>query len=51
MASVQICKALGATVLGTAGSKEGMEFVTSLGAKAVFNHTDEDYSQKIMVGV
>ena len=37
------------TVLGTAGSDEGMASVQKVGAHHVFNHSSEDYTEKIMV--
>ena len=47
-AAIQIARALGATVVGTAGTKEGMDVVTKCGAHHVFNHNDEGYDQKMV---
>ena len=41
---------LGLRVLGTAGSKAGLELVKEHGAEAVFNHHEQGYTQSIMVG-
>ncbi|XP_041369978.1 quinone oxidoreductase-like isoform X2 [Gigantopelta aegis] len=46
-ACVQIAKAHGMRVLGTAGSEAGLELVKKLGADAVFNHREEGYTDKI----
>ena len=47
--AVQLAVHAGATVIGTAGTKEGMEMVKTLGAHHVFNHREPDYITKIMV--
>jgi NADPH:quinone reductase len=46
-AAVQIGKAIGAHVIGTASSAEGRRLVEQLGAEAVVNHRDEDHLQRI----
>eukprot|EP00005_Dracoamoeba_jomungandri_P006356 CAMPEP_0174261904 /NCGR_PEP_ID=MMETSP0439-20130205/12642_1 /TAXON_ID=0 /ORGANISM="Stereomyxa ramosa, Strain Chinc5" /LENGTH=323 /DNA_ID=CAMNT_0015346509 /DNA_START=92 /DNA_END=1063 /DNA_ORIENTATION=- len=47
IATVQLAKARGCIVLGTAGTKEGMELVLREGADYVFNHREEDYVNEI----
>ena len=49
LACVQVAKASGLTVYGTAGTQEGIELVLKQGATAAFNHREEGYSKKIMV--
>ena len=49
IAAVQLSKALGLTVYGTAGTQEGLDLVKSLGADAVFNHRKDGYLTEIMV--
>jgi len=47
LASCQIGHAMGLRVLGTAGTKEGMELALKNGAHEVFNHRESDYLEKI----
>ncbi|XP_041370750.1 zeta-crystallin-like isoform X2 [Gigantopelta aegis] len=47
-ACIQIAKAHGMRVFGTAGSGAGLELVKKLGADAVFNHKEKGYTDKIM---
>ncbi|XP_035829403.1 quinone oxidoreductase [Aplysia californica] len=47
-AAIQLGKALGLTVYGTAGTKEGVDLVRGLGADAVFNHREPGYLESIM---
>ena len=47
-AAVQIARALGAVVVGTAGTKEGMDVVTKCGAHHVFNHNHKHYEKKMV---
>ena len=47
-AAIQIAKSLGATVVGTAGTEEGLDVVRKCGAHHVFNHRDEGYQQKMV---
>jgi NADPH2:quinone reductase len=47
-AAVQIARALGATVVGTAGTKDGMDVVTKCGAHHVFNHNHKSYEKKMV---
>jgi len=47
-AAVQIARALGAIVVGTAGTKEGMDVVSKCGAHHVFNHNHKNYDKKMV---
>ena len=47
MAAVQFARNLGARVLGTAGTREGMDVVRKAGAHAVFNHREMGYLERI----
>ncbi len=40
---------MGLRVLGTAGTKEGLDLALQNGAHEVFNHHDSDYLDKIQV--
>jgi NADPH:quinone reductase len=46
-AAVQLARAAGIKVFGTAGSPEGRELVRELGADQVFDHHDSNYHQAI----
>ena len=48
-AAVQIALANGLTVIGTAGTMEGVNLVESLGAHKVLNHRIHGYENEIMV--
>ena len=48
IAAVQLAKIRGLTVIGTAGTDEGMECVKRAGAHFVFNHRQTDYVKKIV---
>jgi NADPH:quinone reductase len=48
IASVQMARALGLTVFGTAGSAKGMELVKREGAHQVFDHSSFGYKDEIM---
>ena len=48
IAAVQLAKTRGLTVIGTAGTDEGMECVKKAGAHFVFNHRQTDYVKKIV---
>jgi NADPH2:quinone reductase len=48
IASVQIARAMGMTVLGTAGTEKGLELVKREGAHHVFDHTQPGYLEQIM---
>lgn len=47
LAAVQIARAAGLTVIGTAGSGKGKEAVTSSGADFVLDHTQEGYLDEV----
>jgi NADPH2:quinone reductase len=47
-AAVQFARALGMTVLGTAGTERGRELVSKEGAHHVFDHTEPGYLEKIL---
>ena len=49
IACVQIAKARGLKVYGTAGTQEGLDLVLNNGAAAAFNHREEGYMDKILV--
>jgi NADPH2:quinone reductase len=46
--AVQIAKTLGAYVIATAGSKEGINLVKSVGANEVYDHSKEGYIDQIL---
>jgi NADPH2:quinone reductase len=48
LAGVQIARALGLMVLGTAGTEKGLELVKREGAHHVFNHTQSGYVEEIL---
>ncbi|XP_061792676.1 quinone oxidoreductase isoform X2 [Nerophis lumbriciformis] len=48
VAACQLSRVLGLRVLGTAGTKEGMELVARNGAHLTFNHREKDYTGQIM---
>lgn len=47
-AAVQLARALGTTVFGTAGSEKGLELVKREGAHRAFDHSQSGYLEKIM---
>jgi NADPH2:quinone reductase len=47
-AAVQIARACGMRVIGTAGTEEGLKLVRSEGAHEVLNHREADYLQRLM---
>ncbi len=47
-AAVQIARAIGSVVVGTAGTKDGMDVVTECGAHHVFNHNHKSYEKKMV---
>ena len=47
-AAVQIARAMGLTVFGTAGTAKGMELAKSEGAGLVFDHTKAGYTDEIL---
>jgi NADPH2:quinone reductase len=48
LAAVQLARAAGMTIIGTAGSKKGFELVKAEGAHHVFNHRSPDYQNEIL---
>src|SRR5262249_20267788 len=48
LASVQIARAMGLTVLGSAGTAEGLDLVKREGAHAVFDHRKPGYQDSIL---
>ena len=48
IAGVQIARAMGLTVLGTAGTAKGRDLVLREGADKVFDHTKPGYTEEIM---
>jgi NADPH:quinone reductase len=48
LAAIQLAKAHGLTVLGTAGSEAGLAAVRQAGAGAAFNHSADGYAQEIL---
>lgn len=51
LAGVQIAKAMGLTVVGTAGTPEGVDLVKKTGADLVFNHRQDGYVKAIQDAV
>jgi NADPH2:quinone reductase len=47
-AAVQMARAMGTTVFGTAGTDKGLELVKREGAHQVFNHRSAGYQEEIM---
>lgn len=48
IAAVQMARAMGLTVFGTAGTQKGLELVLREGAHQVFDHSTPDYRQVLM---
>ena len=48
IAAVQMARAMGLTVLGTAGSQKGLELIQREGAHGGFNHGQAGYQEEIM---
>jgi NADPH2:quinone reductase len=48
VAAVQIARAHGLQVIGTAGTDEGLRLVREQGAHHVLNHNDADYMQRLL---
>lgn len=46
-ASVQMAKAHGMTVVGTAGTENGLKLVRECGANEVYNHRESNYVKKL----
>jgi len=51
IAAVQMARASGLTVLGTAGTEKGRELVKREGADHVFDHTNPDYREQILKAI
>ena len=51
MAAVQLARAHGMRVLGTAGTELGSQVVKEAGAHEVFNHRESGYLDKVMVRI
>ena len=49
LACVQLSRHIGLKVIGTAGSKAGMDLISNHGGNVVLNHKNEDYTKQIMV--
>jgi NADPH2:quinone reductase len=47
-AAIQIARAIGLTVLGTAGTEKGLELIKREGAHHAFDHTKPDYQGQIL---
>jgi NADPH2:quinone reductase len=47
LASLQLARAAGLRIFGTAGTPDGLELVKQNGAEAAFNHREPDYLDKI----
>ena len=47
-AAVQLCRAAGLTILGTAGTEQGRKLVAEQGAHHVLDHHKPDYLQEVM---
>jgi len=47
-AAVQLARALGLTVFGTAGTQQGLELVKREGAHQVFDHSQSGYADQIL---
>lgn len=47
-ATVQLARAAGMIIIGTAGSEAGMKLVREQGAQHVLNHSSEDYLEEVM---
>ncbi len=48
IAAVQMARAMGLIVLGTAGTEKGLELVKREGAHHIFNHTQSGYLEQIL---
>jgi NADPH:quinone reductase len=48
LAAVQFAHATGMTIIGTAGTDEGLELVRAAGAQITINHRSPDYQRQIM---
>lgn len=48
LAAVQFARALGLTIIGTAGTQRGLDLVKKEGAHCAFDHTKAGYTEEIM---
>lgn len=46
-AAIQVCKAFGVRVAGTAGSADGIALLKQLGIDAVYNHREKGYLDEV----
>ena len=51
IAAIQIAKALGLRVLGTASSEQGLRAIRDQGVDLAFNHKQEGYLKEIAVNI
>jgi NADPH2:quinone reductase len=47
-AALQLARAYGCTVLGTAGTERGLKFIAEQGAHHTFNHKEKNYEEQIL---
>jgi NADPH2:quinone reductase len=47
IAAIQLAKAFGLKIIGTAGTADGLKMIKDQGADYVFNHRDKDYIEKL----
>lgn len=47
LTAIQLARAAGLKVYGTAGSEKGLELIKSLGAKGAYNHQEDNYLEKL----
>jgi NADPH:quinone reductase len=48
VAAIQWARAVGLSVIGTAGTNKGLQLITDQGAKNSFNHNSPDYQRQIL---
>ena len=48
LAAIQWARAVGLSVIGTAGTDKGLQLITDQGAEKSFNHNSPDYHQQIL---
>lgn len=48
IAAIQLARAAGAKIIGTAGTKRGLELIEAEGAHFVVNHNSPDYQEEIL---
>ena len=47
IATIQLAKTHGLKIIGTAGTKEGMDLVREQGCDFVYNHKEKDYMEQV----